>query len=114
MTHIMLPIFILPVLGAMRNIDRALIRAAASMGASRSYTYRRVFLPLAAPGIAAGAILVFVMSLGFYVTPPPSWAAATSTSSRCVSRAAFPTIPTGAPPARSACCCWCSRPCCSR
>ena len=69
MTHIMLPIFILPVLGAMRNIDRALIRAAASMGASRAYTYRRIFLPLAAPGIAAGAILVFVMSLGFYVTP---------------------------------------------
>lgn len=69
MTHIMLPIFILPVLGAMRNIDSALIRAAASMGASRSYTYRRIFLPLAAPGIAAGAILVFVMSLGFYVTP---------------------------------------------
>jgi ABC-type spermidine/putrescine transport system permease subunit I len=69
MTHIMLPIFILPVLGAMRNIDRGLIRAAASMGATRGYTYRKVFLPLAAPGIAAGAILVFVMSLGFYVTP---------------------------------------------
>jgi putative spermidine/putrescine transport system permease protein len=69
MTHIMLPIFILPVLGAMRSIDGGLIRAAASMGASRSYTYRKVFLPLAAPGIAAGAILVFVMSLGFYVTP---------------------------------------------
>jgi ABC-type spermidine/putrescine transport system permease subunit I len=69
MTHIMLPIFILPVLGAMRNIDRGLIRAAASMGATRAYTYRKVFLPLAAPGIAAGAILVFVMSLGFYVTP---------------------------------------------
>ncbi|MBN9253321.1 MULTISPECIES: ABC transporter permease [unclassified Mesorhizobium] len=69
MTHIMLPIFILPVLGAMRNIDRALIRAAASMGATRGYTFRKVFLPLAAPGIAAGAILVFVMSLGFYVTP---------------------------------------------
>lgn len=69
MTHIMLPIFLLPVLGAMRNIDRALIRAAASLGATRGYTYRAVFLPLAAPGIAAGAILVFVMSLGFYVTP---------------------------------------------
>jgi ABC-type spermidine/putrescine transport system permease subunit I len=69
MTHIMLPIFVLPVLGAMRSIDRGLIRAAASLGATRSYTYRAVFLPLAAPGIAAGAILVFVMSLGFYVTP---------------------------------------------
>lgn len=69
MTHIMLPIFLLPVLGAMRTIDPACIRAAASLGASRQYTYWRVFLPLAAPGIAAGALLVFVMSLGFYVTP---------------------------------------------
>ena len=69
MTHIMLPIFLLPVLGAMRGIDRSLIRASASLGASRGFTFRSVFLPLAAPGIAAGAILVFVMSLGFYVTP---------------------------------------------
>ena len=69
MTHIMLPIFILPVLGAMRNIDPGMMRAAASMGASWGLTMRRVFLPLAAPGIIAGAILVFVMSLGFYVTP---------------------------------------------
>lgn len=69
MTHIMLPVFLLPVIGAMRGIDRSLIRAAASMGASRAYTYRKVFLPLALPGIVAGATLVFVMSLGFYVTP---------------------------------------------
>ena len=69
MTHIMLPIFLLPVLGAMGGIDRNLIRASASLGASRGFTFRTVFLPLAAPGIAAGAILVFVMSLGFYVTP---------------------------------------------
>ncbi|MEP9389208.1 ABC transporter permease [Mesorhizobium sp. KR9-304] len=69
MTHIMLPIFILPVLGAMRAIDRNIIRASASLGATRSFTFRTVFLPLASPGIAAGAILVFVMSLGFYVTP---------------------------------------------
>ena len=69
MTHIMLPIFLLPVLGAMRDIDRAYIRAAASLGAGRWLAYRSVFLPLALPGITAGAILVFVMSLGFYVTP---------------------------------------------
>lgn len=69
MTHIMLPIFVLPVLGSMRNIDSALLRAAASMGATRAYTFRRVFLPLAMPGISAGAILVFVMAIGFYVTP---------------------------------------------
>lgn len=69
MTHIMLPVFLLPVIGAMRGIDRGLIRAAASMGASRAYTYRKVFLPLALPGIVAGGTLVFVMSLGFYITP---------------------------------------------
>lgn len=69
MVHIMLPIFLLPVLGAMRAIDPSLLRAAASLGASRALTFRRVFLPLAAPGIVAGSILVFVMSLGFYVTP---------------------------------------------
>jgi putative spermidine/putrescine transport system permease protein/spermidine/putrescine transport system permease protein len=69
MTHIMLPIFLLPVLGAMRKIDRSYIQAAASLGASRPFAYRSVFLPLAMPGITAGAILVFVMSLGFYVTP---------------------------------------------
>lgn len=69
MTHIMLPVFLLPVIGAMRGIDRSLMRAAASMGASRAHAYRTVFLPLALPGILAGATLVFVMSLGFYVTP---------------------------------------------
>lgn len=69
MTHIMLPVFLLPVIGAMRGIDPGLMRAAASMGASRTRAFRRVFLPLAVPGIVAGAVLVFVMSLGFYVTP---------------------------------------------
>ncbi|QIB33098.1 ABC transporter permease [Ancylobacter pratisalsi] len=69
MTHIMLPVFLLPVIGAMRGIDRGLMRAAASMGASRGHAYRTVFLPLALPGILAGASLTFVMSLGFYVTP---------------------------------------------
>lgn len=69
MTHIMLPLFILPVYGAMTRIDRGLVRAAASLGASRAQTFRWVFLPLALPGIAAGAVLVFVTSLGFYVTP---------------------------------------------
>lgn len=69
MTHIMLPVFLLPVIGAMRGIDRSLMRAAASMGASRGHAYRTVFLPLALPGILAGASLTFVMSLGFYVTP---------------------------------------------
>ena len=69
MVHIMLPIFILPVYGVMSRIDPDLMRAAASVGATRGQALRQVFLPLALPGIAAGGILVFVMSLGFYVTP---------------------------------------------
>lgn len=69
MVHIMLPIFIMPVYGAMSRIDPDLMRAAASLGASRGQALREVFLPLAMPGIAAGGVLVFVMSLGFYVTP---------------------------------------------
>lgn len=69
MVHIMLPIFILPVYGVMSRIDPDLMRAAASFGASRGQALRLVFLPLAMPGIAAGGVLVFVMSLGFYVTP---------------------------------------------
>lgn len=69
MTHVMLPLFILPVYAAIRQIDHNLIRAAASLGASKFLTLRAVVLPLAANGIFAGAVLVFVLSLGFYVTP---------------------------------------------
>lgn len=69
MVHYMLPIFLLPTINAMREIDKDVIRAAVSLGASRHVTFFRVFLPLALPGIVAGAVLVFVMSIGFYVTP---------------------------------------------
>lgn len=69
MTHIMLPVFILPVYAAFRSIDPAFVRAALSLGADRWTTVRLVILPLAAAGIASGAGLVFVASLGFYVTP---------------------------------------------
>lgn len=69
MTHVMLPLFILPVYAALRQIDPNIIRAAASLGASKFLTLRAVVLPLAANGIFAGAVLVFVLSLGFYVTP---------------------------------------------
>ncbi|MDH4986523.1 ABC transporter permease [Aminobacter anthyllidis] len=69
MTHVMLPLFILPVYAAIKQIDHNVIRAAASLGASKFLTLRAVILPLAANGIFAGAVLVFVLSLGFYVTP---------------------------------------------
>ncbi|MGL4963342.1 MAG: ABC transporter permease [Inquilinus sp.] len=69
MTYIMLPFMILPLHAAIRTIDPAIFQAASLCGASRGQSLRRVFLPLVAPGIAAGALMVFVMSLGYFVTP---------------------------------------------
>jgi ABC-type spermidine/putrescine transport system permease subunit I len=69
MVHIMLPFMILPLVANMRAIDRSLLRAAAVTGADPLQSFVRVFLPLSRPGITAGCALVFMMSLGFYVTP---------------------------------------------
>lgn len=69
MTYIMLPFVILPLYGVIRNIDRAVLRAAALCGATRWQALTRILLPLAAPGMAAGGLMVFVMSLGYFVTP---------------------------------------------
>ena len=69
MTYIMLPFVILPLMGVIRTIDPAILRAAALCGASRLQCFTRVLLPLSLPGIAAGALMVFVMSLGYFVTP---------------------------------------------
>jgi len=67
--HIMLPYMVLPIYAAMRKIDMNLVQAAASMGARPLTAFWSVFLPLAAPGIAAGVLIVFVLCLGFYVVP---------------------------------------------
>jgi len=69
MAHIMLPFFILPVYATMTQIDTRLMRAAATMGASPSRRFWTVFFPLSMPGLVAGTFLVFVLCLGFYVTP---------------------------------------------
>lgn len=69
MVYIMLPFMILPLYGVIRKIDPAILQAAALCGASKGQALRRVLLPLAAPGIASGALMVFVMSLGYFVTP---------------------------------------------
>ena len=69
MVYIMLPFMILPLLGVIRKIDPAILQAAALCGATKWQALRRVLLPLAAPGIASGGLMVFVMSLGYYVTP---------------------------------------------
>jgi ABC-type spermidine/putrescine transport system permease subunit I len=69
MTHILLPYMILPIANALRQIDPSLARAASGLGASPFATFRQVTLPLSMPGVAAGMLLVFVLALGFYITP---------------------------------------------
>jgi len=69
MVHIMLPFMILPLAAAMRGIDRSLLRAAGVLGASDFAAFRKVFLPLSLPGVYAGTALVFMLSLGFFITP---------------------------------------------
>lgn len=67
--HIMLPFFILPLFAVMRGIPQHLPRVAESMGASPVRSFLRVYLPLSLPGVAAGCLLVFILSIGFFITP---------------------------------------------
>src|SRR5207244_2199838 len=69
MTYILLPFMVLTIFSVISGIDRSLVRAAYSLGASKSYAFLRIFLPLSLAGIAAGTLLVFIMSLGFFITP---------------------------------------------
>jgi putative spermidine/putrescine transport system permease protein len=69
MVHILLPFMILPLYSVMRGIDRNYLRAAENLGGRPSQVFRHVFLPLSLPGIGAGSLVVFILSLGFYITP---------------------------------------------
>jgi len=69
MVHLLIPFMVLALYSVMKKIDPNLARAARSLGASPFDAFRRVFLPLSAPGIVNGCTLVFIMCLGFYVTP---------------------------------------------
>jgi putative spermidine/putrescine transport system permease protein len=69
MTQILLPFMVLPLFAVMRRIDEDLVPAAKGLGATPSKAFLRVFVPLTLPGLYAGALLVFVLSLGFYITP---------------------------------------------
>ncbi|MFZ1727530.1 MAG: ABC transporter permease [Albidovulum sp.] len=69
MVHIMLPFLILPAYGAMRAIDRDYLKAASNLGANPTRAFWTVFFPLSTPGLFAGALMVFVLCLGFFVTP---------------------------------------------
>jgi len=69
MVHYMVPFAVLPMLASMREIDPRLLAAARGLGAARREVFRRVFLPLSLPGVIAAGVLVFIFSLGFYITP---------------------------------------------
>jgi len=69
MAQIMLPFMVLPLYAAMKSIPSDLMRAAANCGASPTKAFWQVFFPMSLPGLAAGFTLVFVLCLGFYVTP---------------------------------------------
>jgi putative spermidine/putrescine transport system permease protein len=69
MTHILLPFMVLPLYSVMRPIPPSYVRAARSLGASSWKAFRSVYLPLTVPGIAAGGLLVFILALGYYITP---------------------------------------------
>ena len=69
MVHIMLPFLVLPLYSAMKRIDRQTIQAAANLGATPVQSFWQVFVPLSLSGVVAGSLIVFVLCLGFYVTP---------------------------------------------
>jgi putative spermidine/putrescine transport system permease protein len=69
MTHVLLPYMILPLYSVMRSIPPAHLRAAYSLGARPVGAFLRVYLPQTLPGIGAGALLVFILALGYYITP---------------------------------------------
>jgi putative spermidine/putrescine transport system permease protein len=68
-TQVLLPFLVLPLYAGLQSIDRRLLDAAESLGARPATAFVKIYLPLAMPGILAGAMLVFVLSLGFYFTP---------------------------------------------
>ncbi len=69
MVHILLPYMVLTLYGVMRGIDRRLLRAAGAAGAPPWRAFLHVYAPLSLPGVLGGSLLVFIMAIGFYVTP---------------------------------------------
>ena len=69
MAHIMLPFLILPLYGAMRRIEPEMMHAASNLGAKPIQAFWKIFFPISLPGLVAGSLIVFVLCLGFYVTP---------------------------------------------
>jgi len=69
MTHVLLPFMILPIYATLRGIPHELEHAARNLGAGRLQAFLRVTLPLSLPGVSTGVLFVFILALGFYITP---------------------------------------------
>lgn len=69
MSHVLLPFMVLPIYSVMKAINPHYVRAALSLGASPVAAFRQVYLPLSLPGLSAGSVMVFMLGLGYYVTP---------------------------------------------
>ena len=69
MAHIMLPFLVLPLYSAMKKIDKDMMQAASNLGARPSRAFLSIYMPLSVSGLVAGSLIVFILCLGFYVTP---------------------------------------------
>ena len=69
MTHILLPFMILPLYSVMKTIPPTYMRAARSLGANQFTAFTRIYMPQTLPGVGAGCILVFIVAIGYYITP---------------------------------------------
>ncbi len=69
MTHVLLPFMVLPLYSVMRGIPRSHMNAAASLGAGPAQGFLRVYWPQTLPGVGAGSLLVFILAIGYYITP---------------------------------------------
>ncbi|PCI28149.1 MAG: polyamine ABC transporter substrate-binding protein [SAR324 cluster bacterium] len=69
MVHILLPFMLLPIYSVMQAIPDSYVKAALNLGANPAQAFFRIYLPLTLPGVAAGSLLVFILSLGYYITP---------------------------------------------
>ena len=69
MTHVLLPYMVLPLYGVMKRVSPTYMRAASSLGANPLRAFLKIYLPLTLHGVGAGAALVFILAVGFYITP---------------------------------------------
>ncbi|HVH76880.1 MAG TPA: ABC transporter permease [Stellaceae bacterium] len=69
MSYVLLPYMVLTLFAAMRGIDRSLLRAAEGLGASGFYAFRRVYFPLSLHGVLSGALIVYILAIGYFITP---------------------------------------------